>query len=60
MPLVVLSIKIECPFSGLEGNEIVGSYNLKNPRVPLSLHTIYNTHTNRKNHTHILTLRVFT
>ena len=47
-----LLLGLECTFSGLEGNEIVESSNMGSLGVPLSLRTIYNTHTNRKN-THI-------
>ena len=54
-------LELECTFCGLEGNEIVGSYNLSSLGVPLSLLTIYNTNTKqKKTHTYILTPRVFT
>ena len=52
-------LELECVFSGLKGNGIVGSCNLRSLGVSLSLHTIYNTHKQKKN-THTLTLRVFT
>ena len=53
-------LQLECTFSGLERNEIVGSYNLRSLGVPLSLLTIYNTNTNKKNtHRYIDTKGVY-
>ena len=53
-------LELECTFSGLEGNEIVESYNLRSLGVPFSLLAICHTNTNRKNtHIHIDTNGVY-